>query len=171
MGRIDRSYKDLKQKHNSAIADKTYSMYIRFYLENHRMPNADEKSSICKKLFATVQAVAPKTEYEEFCRIVDKREVGFEERILRDIQNGITLEKLNMRKRKKTPEEKAAVLKMKRKQRRAKRKAMKNQAVDNNTSQDDTFFYIAGYTSGGAPYGVTWEELRIEPWQGLEEEQ
>lgn len=48
---------------------------------------------------------------------------------------------------------------------------MKNQAVDNNTSQDDTFFYIAGYTSGGAPYGVTWEEMRLEPWQGLEEEQ
>ena len=44
----------------------------------------------------------------------------YEERILRDIQNGITPEKLNMRKRKKTPEEKAAVLKMKRKQRRAK---------------------------------------------------
>ena len=56
----------------------------------------------------------------------------YEERILRDIQNGITLEKLNMRKRKKTPEEKAAVLNMKRKQRRAKRKAMKNQVVDNN---------------------------------------
>lgn len=76
-----------------------------------------------------------------------------------------------MRKRKKTPEEKATVLKMKRKQRRAKRKAMKNQAVDNNISQDDTFFHIAGYTSGGAPYGVTWEEIRLEPWQGLEEEQ
>ena len=31
---------------------------------------------------------------------------------------------------------------------------MKNQVVDNNTSQDDTFFYIAGYTSGGAPYSI-----------------
>lgn len=67
MGRTDRSYKDLKQKQKSAIADKTYSMYIRFYLENHRMPNAYEKSSICKKLFATVQAVAPKIDYEESC--------------------------------------------------------------------------------------------------------
>ena len=95
----------------------------------------------------------------------------YEERILRDIQNGITLEKLNMRKRKKTPEEKAAVLKMKRKQRRAKRQAMKNHAVENNTCQDDTFFYIAGYTSGGTPYGVTWEEMGLEPWQALEEEQ
>ena len=24
--------------------------------------------------------------------------------------------------------------------------------------QDENFFFIAGYTSGGAPYGVTWEE-------------
>ena len=40
---------------------------------------------------------------------------------------------------------------------------MKNHAVENNISQDDTFFYIAWYTSGGAPYG-------LEPWQELEEE-
>ena len=66
----------------------------------------------------------------------------YEERILRDIQNGITLEKLDMKKRKKTPEEKAAVLKMKRKQRIAKRQVMKNHAVENNTSQDDIFFFL-----------------------------
>lgn len=27
--------------------------------------------------------------------------------------------------------------------------------------KDDTFYYIAGYTSGGAPYGVTWEEMGL----------
>ena len=27
--------------------------------------------------------------------------------------------------------------------------------------QDDTFYYIVGYTSGGAPYGVTWEEMGL----------
>mgnify|MGYP001086135806 FL=1 len=48
---------------------------------------------------------------------------------------------------------------------------MKNHAVENNTSQDDTFFYIAGYTSGGASYGVTWEEVVLELWQDLEGEQ
>ena len=26
--------------------------------------------------------------------------------------------------------------------------------------QDENFFFIAGYTSGGTPYGVTWEEAR-----------
>ena len=34
--------------------------------------------------------------------------------------------------------------------------------------QDDRFFFIAGYTSGGAPYGVTWEEMGLEPWEELE---
>lgn len=29
--------------------------------------------------------------------------------------------------------------------------------------QDDTFYYIAGYTSGGVPYGVTWEEMGLTP--------
>lgn len=29
---------------------------------------------------------------------------------------------------------------------------------------DETFAYIAGYTSGGAPYGVTWEE-----WDDLDD--
>lgn len=35
---------------------------------------------------------------------------------------------------------------------------------------DDTFAYIAGYTPGGVPYGVTWEELGEEPpWLSEEE--
>lgn len=29
---------------------------------------------------------------------------------------------------------------------------------------DGTFAHIAGYTSGGAPYGVTWEEQESPPW-------
>ena len=34
---------------------------------------------------------------------------------------------------------------------------------------DNTFAFIAGYTSGGAPYGTTWEELGIEPYAPYEE--
>jgi hypothetical protein len=34
-----------------------------------------------------------------------------------------------------------------------------------NPDQDDTFAFIAGYTSGDAPYGITWEE-----WKQLEPE-
>jgi hypothetical protein len=30
--------------------------------------------------------------------------------------------------------------------------------------QNDTFCYIAGYTSGGVPYGITWEEMDLKPY-------
>ena len=39
------------------------------------------------------------------------------------------------------------------------RKEERRQSEYGMTDQDDTFFYIAGYTSGGAPYGVTWDEM------------
>jgi len=47
--------------------------------------------------------------------------------------------------------------------RRAARIA-KSDAVDLYPDSDDNFFFIAGYTSGGAPYGVTWEEMGLEPY-------
>ena len=168
MQKNNRSYKDLKQKQKSAIADKTYSMYLAFYLENHRMPDASEMNDICKRLFATVQALAPKTGYEDFYKIVEKRALGYESCILKDIQSGITIETLNTKKQRKAPEEKASVAKQKKQQRRAKKKVKVSQ-TSGEVYQDDRFSFIAGYTSGGAPYGVTWEEMGLKPWEDLEE--
>lgn len=52
---------------------------------------------------------------------------------------------------------------------RRKREERKQQAIyDRYPDSDDTFFFIAGYTPGGAPYGVTWEEMGMEPWGGLD---
>jgi hypothetical protein len=42
--------------------------------------------------------------------------------------------------------------------------------MDRYPDSDDRFFYIAGYTSGGAPYGVTWEEMGLEPYELLDDE-
>lgn len=42
---------------------------------------------------------------------------------------------------------------------KSKRKKKKEVFEDNLFESDDTFAFIAGYTSGGAPYGVTWEEM------------
>ena len=70
----------------------------------------------------------------------------------------------------KTPEEKAAVAKQKKQQRRARRKQeTRDNLAKEEILQDDRFFVIAGYTSGGAPYGVTWEEMGLKPWEDLEE--
>ena len=104
-------------------------MYLKFYLENQRMPDVAEMNDICKSLFVAVKAIAPKTEYEEFYRIVEKRETGYETRILKDIQSGITLETFMAKGHRKTPEEKAAVAKQKRKQRRDKNGKKKQEII------------------------------------------
>lgn len=66
--------------------------------------------------------------------------------------------------------EKAAVkayqeLQRAKKEKRKKIREQKRIQKDNpvfHEDQDDTFYYIAGYTSGGAPYGVTWEEMGLK---------
>ena len=51
-------------------------------------------------------------------------------------------------------------------QRRCVREEKKRQAFyDRFPNSNDTFYYIVGYTSGGAPYGVTWEEMGLSPWE------
>ena len=44
---------------------------------------------------------------------------------------------------------------------KGKPERMKKKEVfrDNLFGSDETFAFIAGYTSGGAPYGVTWDEM------------
>ena len=48
-----------------------------------------------------------------------------------------------------------------------KKKEKKQQQSEpyHNDFQDDNFYFIAGYTSGGAPYGVQWWEMGVEPWE------
>ena len=40
---------------------------------------------------------------------------------------------------------------------------MQKSDIADYPEQDGTFYYIAGYASGGAPHGVTWEEMGMSP--------
>ncbi|SET78217.1 hypothetical protein SAMN05660297_03488 [Natronincola peptidivorans] len=42
------------------------------------------------------------------------------------------------------------------KQRKLGKKREEN--LENYIDSDGNFYFIAGYTSGGVPYGITWEE-------------
>ena len=48
--------------------------------------------------------------------------------------------------------------------RKKKKKQIKSEAIhiDPYPDMDGDFAYIAGYTSGGAPYGVRWEDVSID---------
>ncbi len=50
----------------------------------------------------------------------------------------------------------------KRHRRKKKNKKAENTYSDLYSDMDGTFAFIAGYTPGGAPYGVTWEEVGID---------
>ena len=54
---------------------------------------------------------------------------------------------------------------------RKKKKQEKNEAVhiDPYPDMDGEFAYIAGYTPGGAPYGVRWEDVGIDSELPFEE--
>lgn len=56
------------------------------------------------------------------------------------------------------------------KKKRRKQKLQKQQSETFDDFQDDQFFFIAGYTSGGAPYGVTWEEMGLLPYEDYDDE-
>ncbi len=43
-----------------------------------------------------------------------------------------------------------------------KTKKKKHQNEFAGLEQDEYFYFIAGYTPGGAPYGITWEQAREE---------
>ena len=58
-------------------------------------------------------------------------------------------------------------LKAKEEKRKRKREEKQNRNTD-EPFRDEYFYYIAGYTSGGAPYGITWEEAKA---QGLTDEE
>ena len=46
------------------------------------------------------------------------------------------------------------------KAKKEKRQRRKQQAEFQPFDQDEYFYFIAGYTSGGAPFGITWEQAR-----------
>lgn len=49
------------------------------------------------------------------------------------------------------------------KRKRNKKRTNQKLAFDScDEDSDERFAYIAGYTSGGAPYGITWEEWEAE---------
>lgn len=47
---------------------------------------------------------------------------------------------------------------------RERRKRLEEERIEQDLYEDsdDAFYYIAGHTSGGMPYGITWEEYERE---------
>lgn len=53
---------------------------------------------------------------------------------------------------------------MKKKKRSRKKKKHQKDMEEFLPDLDEIFAFIAGYTSGGAAFGITWEELGLRPF-------
>ena len=149
-------YKALKQKQKARIADWMYRETLRFFLQYQQMPETEEFETLCQTVYVKVQGANYRVAYDEIRQIYAKRLDAYALRVQRDAEAGITFESLSKQpKEKNTPKPPR------------KRKKKKREPAATESWQDDRFFFIAGYTSGGAPYGVTWEEMRLEPWEDL----
>ena len=92
-----------------------------------------------------VQAYRKRFGVDLLCAITELRLLGvtisqeYEEQVRRSVQNA-----RNSRKEEKTSSETP-------------------EALDEFPDSDERFAFVAGYTSGGLPYGVTWEEMEENP--------
>lgn len=147
-------YKALKQKQKARIADWMYRETLRFFLQYPRMPESEEFETLCQTVYAKVWGANYRVAYDEIRLLYAKRLDAYALRVQRDAEAGISLESLTKQpKKKKTGKSPRP------------RKKKKREPAATESWQDDRFFFIAGYTSGGAPYGVTWEEMGLEPWE------
>lgn len=98
-----------------------------------------------------VRAYRKKFNVDTTCAIRELREIGytFQPGYIENLQKAeaARLEQLRIKREEKAQEER--------------------QGYD---FQNDMFYFIAGYTSGGAPYGVTWEEMGLEPYGNIFDE-
>ena len=143
-------YKQLKQKQKAKISDYMYLETQAFWLANQRMPSTDsEWQAVAQKVYDHIASFH--VTYEEVCSVYLKKLPHIIERLEADGLPGHIrshaevkeLQRVRAAKKAGNPRKKRA------------KKAAKAEPLE----QDDTFFFIAGYTSGGAPYGGWCQEL------------
>ena len=154
----DKSFKDLKQTQKARIIDYMYLETQDFVSANGRMPfSVEDCETIVRKVCGHINI---QVSFDEVYKEYRKKRVHIIER----------LESNSLPEHIRSHEEIEA-LQHERATRHPKHKAQKQPTKSIDPAimdQDDRFFYIAGHTSGGVPYGVTWEEMGLDPWEELE---
>lgn len=152
-------YKQLKQKQKAKISDYMYLETQAFWQTTQRMPSTDsELQAVAQKVYSHVPGFH--VAYEEVYAAYLKKLPHIIERLETDGLPGHIRSHAEIKELQRVRAAKKAG--------KPRKKQVKKTEEPTLLEQDDTFFFIAGYTSGGAPYGVTWAEMGLEPWEDLE---
>ena len=152
-----KSYKQLKQKQKAKVVEWMYKELHQFFSDNQRFPDTpDEHELLARQIFSHIPY---HISFDEFYAVYDKKHSAIEQRLA---EKGLPEHLIHREERRQEKLNRPAV-----KTEKPHRKKKKKQVFEPLLEQNDDFFFIAGYTSGGAPYGVTWEEMGLEPWEEL----
>jgi len=157
-----KEWKDLKAKQKQRLTEIMFKTVCDYYLEHDAMPEDSALEPLARSAYARMCGAGISLVYDSILTVFIKKQNRFAERIT---VHG--LPELPKPKVKKTEAEKKLSIKKASHKRKKRKQAELHQ--ESFLEQDDHFFFIAGYTSGGAPYGVTWEDMGLEPWQDIED--
>ena len=143
---LNKRFSDLKEKQKARIAEWLYIETYRFYKEHKHMPNHSERQTVLDTVYDMIEEAEIWIPYKEVEQYYHSKISRYRSRVLRDIENNVTYPMQEKRKVHKTEKH---------------QKTAFFDEIDLSDMMDDCFAFIAGYTSGGVPYGLTWEDVGI----------
>ena len=153
-----KSFKDLKPAQKAKITDYMYLETQNFVSANKQMPvSVEDCETIVRKVCGHINI---QISFDEVYKEYRKKRLHIIERLE---SNGLP-EHIRSHAEIKALQCERATRHPKHKSQTKPTKSLDQEIMD----QDNRFFFIAGNTSGGVPYGVTWEEMRLDPWEELE---
>lgn len=152
---MEDTWKALKQKQKARITNIMFEAVCDIYKKTNQMPTEDQYESLARKVYTRCNT--NKLVFEDLLQVFVKKQGRFKERIL---EHGLPEPKLI--RIKKTEAEKLVIKRRQRKRKKQKKLELQQYESQNSMVQNDTFCYIAGYTSNGVSYGLKWWEVGID---------
>lgn len=134
-------YRKMKYQKKNQITGCINKILDEFVKEHHRYPISDYESKLMSdQVFQFNEALFYNLTNDEFVEVFKNRQLKYIKRKKRQQNKAIKPQKVKKKHKKKR-----------------KPKIIKYDEYE--MLQDDTFDYIAGYTSNGVPYGICFDEL------------
>ena len=153
-----KSFKDLKQTQKARITDYMYLETQNFLSANGRMPfSVEDCETISRKVYGHINI---KISFDEVYKEYRKKRL----QVIKRLESNGLPEHIRSHSEIKALQRERATRHPNHKSQKQSTKSIDPEIMN----QDERFFYIAGDTSGGVPYGVTWEEIGLEPWEELD---
>ena len=137
----DIPYKTLTSKKKALVGTMIFRFVYEFYKKTGKIPEERDFDVLSHKIHSAVRWRGIRISYEDFYQKPFTKKIA---RAIKRVQNGE--EYVKPLRNDKTKKEKT----------RSKKKQTEPEPFP--FEQDEYFYFIAGYTSGGAPYGITWEQ-------------